>query len=62
MWIENVLGAADAVFQLKNMLLMTVGVLAGLIAGAIPGFTITMAVAGPVTTVRCMATPVKRAE
>ena len=44
MWIENVLGAADAVFQIKNILLMTVGVLAGLIAGAIPGFTITMAV------------------
>jgi putative tricarboxylic transport membrane protein len=44
MWIENVLGAADAVFQIKNLLLMTVGVLAGLIAGAIPGFTITMAV------------------
>ncbi|MEK9751869.1 MAG: tripartite tricarboxylate transporter permease [Rhodospirillaceae bacterium] len=41
---ENIAGAFDAVFHLKNLLLMTLGVSAGLIAGAIPGFTITMAV------------------
>ncbi len=44
MILDNVLAAAETVFELKNLLLMTVGVLAGLIAGAIPGFTITMAV------------------
>jgi putative tricarboxylic transport membrane protein len=41
---DNIAGAFEAVFQLKNLLLMTLGVSAGLIAGAIPGFTITMAV------------------
>jgi len=42
--IENVADAFVAVFQLKILGLMVLGVLAGLIAGAIPGFTITMAV------------------
>jgi len=44
MLIEHVAGAFAAVFQIKILLLMTLGVLSGLIAGAIPGFTITMAV------------------
>ena len=44
MLIENVAVAFVAVFQLKILGLMVLGVLAGLIAGAIPGFTITMAV------------------
>lgn len=44
MLIENVADAFVAVFQLKILGLMALGVLAGLIAGAIPGFTITMAV------------------
>ncbi len=44
MIIENVIGAFGDVFQLHNLLLMVIGVSAGLIAGAIPGFTITMAV------------------
>lgn len=44
MIFDNIAGAFEAVFQLKNLLLMTLGVSAGLIAGAIPGFTITMAV------------------
>jgi len=44
MLIENVADAFVAVFQFKILGLMALGVLAGLIAGAIPGFTITMAV------------------
>jgi putative tricarboxylic transport membrane protein len=44
MIFENVLGALDALFTLQTMFLMAIGVLAGLMAGAIPGFTITMAV------------------
>jgi putative tricarboxylic transport membrane protein len=44
MLIDNVLGAAEALFTFQTMALMIVGVAAGLIAGAIPGFTITMAV------------------
>jgi len=44
MLIENVLGAADALFTVQTMALMVLGVAAGLIAGAIPGFTITMAI------------------
>ena len=44
MIFENIAGAFEAVFHLKNLMLMTLGVAAGLIAGAIPGFTITMAV------------------
>ena len=44
MLIENVVGAFGEVVQIKILLLMALGVLSGLIAGAIPGFTITMAV------------------
>ena len=44
MILENIAGAFDAVFHIKNLGLMTLGVAAGLITGAIPGFTITMAV------------------
>lgn len=44
MAIENVIEAFQAVLHFKNLALMTLGVAAGLIAGAIPGFTITMAV------------------
>jgi putative tricarboxylic transport membrane protein len=43
--IDNIAGAAEAVFHLKTVGLMFLGVTAGLIAGAIPGFTIAMAVA-----------------
>ena len=44
MIIENVIGALDALFTFQTISLMAIGVLAGLMAGAIPGFTITMAV------------------
>ena len=44
MFFENVTAAFSEVLSLQTMVLMTVGVMAGLIAGAIPGFTITMAV------------------
>lgn len=44
MFWENLAAAFATVFALKALILMTVGVMAGLIAGAIPGFTITMAV------------------
>jgi len=44
MIIENVLSAFDVIFASKTLLLMAVGVAGGLIAGAIPGFTIAMAV------------------
>ena len=44
MLMENVLGAAEALFTIQTMALMVLGVAAGLIAGAIPGFTITMAI------------------
>jgi len=44
MFIENLTNAFAEVFALKNIILMTIGTMAGLIAGAIPGFTITMAV------------------
>ena len=44
MMIENVLAAAEALFTIQTVALMILGVAAGLIAGAIPGFTITMAV------------------
>lgn len=44
MFIENLSGAFIEVFALNNLMLMAIGVLAGLIAGSIPGFTITMAV------------------
>ncbi len=35
---DHLFGAFAAVFAFKNLILMTVGVVAGLIAGAIPGF------------------------
>ena len=44
MIIENIVAAADALFTVPTMALMVLGVAAGLIAGAIPGFTITMAI------------------
>jgi putative tricarboxylic transport membrane protein len=44
MIIDNILGATDALFTIPTMALMVLGVAAGLIAGAIPGFTITMAI------------------
>lgn len=44
MLIENLGGAFSEVFSLGNLALMFLGVSAGLIAGSIPGFTITMAV------------------
>ena len=44
MIIENLIQAFEAVFQLHTLAFMLIGVTAGLIAGAIPGFTIAMAV------------------
>ncbi len=44
MMLENLLAAFTAVFDITTLGFMLVGVTAGLIAGAIPGFTITMAV------------------
>ncbi|MFQ6017434.1 MAG: tripartite tricarboxylate transporter permease [Kiloniellaceae bacterium] len=44
MIVENVIAAFGAVFEIQTLALMVLGVAAGLIAGAIPGFTITMAV------------------
>lgn len=44
MVIQNLVSAFGEVFALYNLMLMAIGVLAGLIAGSIPGFTITMAV------------------
>jgi putative tricarboxylic transport membrane protein len=44
MIFENILAAFSAVLEIKILLLMTLGVAAGLITGSIPGFTITMAV------------------
>jgi putative tricarboxylic transport membrane protein len=44
MFLENVAVAFASVMTPHNIVLMAVGVLAGLVAGAIPGFTITMAV------------------
>ena len=44
MMFEHILTAFAEVLALKNFLLLSVGVLAGIVAGAIPGFTITMAV------------------
>lgn len=44
MIVENVLFAFQEVFHWKNLGLMVIGTTAGLIAGSIPGFTITMAV------------------
>ena len=42
--IETLIHSFSEVFSLGNLALMTIGVTAGLIAGAIPGFTIAMAV------------------
>jgi putative tricarboxylic transport membrane protein len=44
MILENVLAAFAVVFEPVTLMLMIVGVGAGLIAGAIPGFTIAMAI------------------
>lgn len=44
MIIDNIMAAGAAVFEFHNLALMLVGVLFGIIAGAIPGFTVTMAV------------------
>ena len=44
MIIENTLAALQELATFKTILLMVVGASAGLIAGAIPGFTIAMAV------------------
>lgn len=44
MIFENLFSAFEAVFALHNLGLMAAGVACGLIAGSIPGFTITMAV------------------
>ena len=44
MILNNLFSAFSEVFALYNLMLMALGVLAGLIAGSIPGFTITMAV------------------
>lgn len=42
--IETLLAGADQLFTLPTMLTMLIGVVAGVIAAAIPGFTITMAI------------------
>lgn len=44
MIIENVLGALNELATVQTFILMLIGVAGGLIAGAIPGFTIVMAV------------------
>jgi putative tricarboxylic transport membrane protein len=44
MVLQNLFNAFGEVFALYNLMLMAIGVIAGLIAGSIPGFTITMAV------------------
>ncbi|MBT7942564.1 MAG: Tat pathway signal protein [Alphaproteobacteria bacterium] len=44
MIIDNIMGALDVLINGHALLLMAVGVAGGLIAGAIPGFTIAMAV------------------
>jgi len=44
MIIDNIAGALAAVFEFKTLMLMMIGVAGGLLAGAIPGFTIAMAV------------------
>ena len=43
--MDAVIAAFGEVFQVHVLVLMTIGVAGGIIAGAIPGFTITMAVA-----------------
>ena len=44
MFVDYIVLAAGALFEIKTLILMTVGVSAGLLAGAIPGFTIVMGV------------------
>lgn len=44
MIIENILAASEALFTVNTILLLALGVVSGLLAGAIPGFTIAMAV------------------
>ncbi len=44
MLIDNIAGALVELIQIKTMIFMMIGVFAGLMAGAIPGFTIAMAV------------------
>lgn len=44
MLLEHIGEAALALFEIKTLMLMSVGVSAGLMAGAIPGFTIVMGV------------------
>lgn len=44
MFIENIINASAELFTVSTVILMMVGVFAGLIAGAIPGFTFAMAV------------------
>ena len=44
MILENILGAVAELATIQTVVLMMVGVAGGLIAGAIPGFTIAMAV------------------
>lgn len=44
MILQSLFSAFGEVFALYNLMLMAIGVMAGLIAGSIPGFTITMAV------------------
>ena len=44
MVLENIGLAVEQVFTLHNIGLMSIGVFFGIIAGAIPGFTVTMAV------------------
>ena len=43
-FLQNLTAAFFAVFAVKNLILLAIGTLAGIVAGAIPGFTITMAV------------------
>jgi putative tricarboxylic transport membrane protein len=43
--VENLLMSIQAILQFDTLLLMVIGVTAGIIFGCIPGFTITMAVA-----------------
>ena len=44
MILENIIAAFGEIATIKTLALMLVGVAGGLIAGAIPGFTIAMAV------------------
>ena len=44
MIFENILLAVQELSTLETLLFMSIGTLAGLVAGAIPGFTIAMAI------------------